>query len=558
MQFTVNMILRRYNFDKDEKMRSKNNETMKHKLIPYVLFPSLIGAFTGVVIFLFKIATTAVIRLSERIYSFVRENPVYLPLLIIAMALIGLCAALLLKYAKECRGGGIPSAVAGIRGLIPMKWVQGLLGIFASSLLTFIAGVPLGNEGPSVQMGAAVGKGNSDVFNKKKKALERYLMTGGACSGFAIATGAPLTGILFALEEAHRRFSATLFAVASVAVLSGTVTHRYLAFFFKVDTTFFDLTISQLLPMRYLWVAIIIGAVCGVCSLLFAKLYQIAKGFSKVTAKKLGFISKIVIIFALTALLGFLSESFIGTGHHLIGEILDGKIVWYIVLIAFVARAVVMIVSNIEGVSGGIFVPNLAFGAMIASLITDAIVAIGLVDGSYYTILIVVGMASFLAASSRTPVTAIAFAAEALCIASNIIPVVFGVVVSYLIAELSGKMSYTDTVIESRTEAAHQAKDPVIINSHLTVNAGAFADGMEIRDILWPPTCVVLSVDRNLSHAEHRTTSEIREGDVLHLHYQTYDPDETMRMLVDILGDQPENRRIRAHLGSDEHVVPLD
>jgi H+/Cl- antiporter ClcA len=241
MQFTVNMILRRYNFDKDEKMRSKNNETMKHKLIPYVLFPSLIGAFTGVVIFLFKIATTAVIRLSERIYSFVRENPVYLPLLIIAMALIGLCAALLLKYAKECRGGGIPSAVAGIRGLIPMKWVQGLLGIFASSLLTFIAGVPLGNEGLSVQMGSAVGKGNSDVFNKKKKALERYLMTGGACSGFAIATGAPLTGILFALEEAHRRFSATLFAVASVAVLSGTVTHRYLAFFFKVDTTFFDL-----------------------------------------------------------------------------------------------------------------------------------------------------------------------------------------------------------------------------------------------------------------------------------------------------------------------------
>jgi H+/Cl- antiporter ClcA len=121
-------------------------------------------------------------RLSERIYSFVRENPVYLPLLIIAMALIGLCAALLLKYAKECRGGGIPSAVAGIRGLIPMKWVQGLLGIFASSLLTFIAGVPLGNEGLSVQMGSAVGKGNSDVFNKKKKALERYLMAGSACS----------------------------------------------------------------------------------------------------------------------------------------------------------------------------------------------------------------------------------------------------------------------------------------------------------------------------------------------------------------------------------------
>ena len=539
-------------------MKSPKTSDIKTKLIPYILFPMIIGILTGILIFLFKIASSYVMHFSQRIYAFVRENPIYLPLLVGGVALIGVISAFVLKRAKECRGGGIPTAVASIRGLIPLKWVQGIFVLFGSALLTYFAGVPLGNEGPSVQMGAAVGEGSSRFSKKNKIAWERYLMTGGACSGFAIATGAPLSGIMFALEEAHRRFSTTLFAVASISVLSGTITQRYLSFFFKVDTTFFDLTISQVLPMKYLWAAIIIGVVCGLSSLLFTKVYRIVKVFSKTKAGKIPFMGKIVIIFAVTAILGFFSANFVGTGHDLIEDILHGKTVWYAILLAFFVRAVLMICANNEGVSGGIFVPNLAFGAMIASLVTDVLVALNLVDGQYYTILVVVGMASFLSASSRTPITAITFAAEALCVASNIIPVIFGVVVSYIIAEVSGKTCFTDAVIEARAEAAHHGKTAVIVDSHLTVQKGSFADGMEIRDILWPPTCAVLSIDKNHSHAFHHSAHEIREGDVLHLHYQTYDPNQTMEMFTAILGDQPDDSRVRTHCGSDDHLVPLD
>ena len=241
-------------------MKRKDSSTIKIKLIPYILFPMMIGIFTGVLIFLFKIGASAVMRDSERIYAFVRQDPRYLPLLILGAAVLGLLSALILTVAKECRGGGIPTAVASIRGLIPMKWVQSIFALCASALITYFVGVPLGNEGPSVQMGAAVGKGNSRLLKKNRPAWERYFMTGGACAGFAIATGAPLSGILFALEEAHRRFSTTLFSVASVAVLFGTVTYRYLAFFFHVDVRFMDLVISDVLPMRYLWAAITVGA----------------------------------------------------------------------------------------------------------------------------------------------------------------------------------------------------------------------------------------------------------------------------------------------------------
>ena len=539
-------------------MKSQEYSSIKKQLIPFALFPMVTGFFSGVVIFLFKLATSFVIRSSERVYAFVRENPIYLPLLILGAAVIGALSSYILIVAKECRGGGIPTAIASIRGIIPLKWIQGIFVLFGSALLTFFVGVPLGNEGPSVQMGTATGKGSARISRDKRLAWERYLMTGGASSGFAIATGAPLTGIIFALEEAHRRFSTTLFIVAASSVLWGTVTHRYLSYFFNVDTTFFDLTITQVLPMRYLWAAIIIGAIAGLCSLWFSRLYRTIGDFSKTKFGNLPFDLQLVITFAIVAFLGFLSANFVGTGHSLIETILHRKTIWYAVVVIFVVRAVLMIYSTSEGVTGGIFVPNLAFGAMIASLTADGLIALNLVDGEYYTILIVVGMASFFAAASRTPLCAIIFAAEALCVASNIMPVVFGVVVSYVIVEVSGKISFTDAVIETRSEAVHEGKNAVIVNTFFTVQDGAFVDGMEIRDILWPPTCTVLSIDRNLSKVHHQSDHELRQGDVVHLHYQTYDPDETFKAISALLGEQGEDERTRTHLGSADHIVPFD
>jgi H+/Cl- antiporter ClcA len=538
----------------------KNTESVgiKNRLIPYILFPMMTGILTGVLIFLFKISASSVMHFSERIYQYVRENPIYLPLLVLGVACIGAVSALILRFAKECRGGGIPTAVASIRGLLPLQWVQGVFVLFGSALLTFLAGVPLGNEGPSVQMATAVGAGNARLRRRRKAIFERYLMTGGACSGFAIATGAPLSGIMFALEEAHRRFSTALFMVASISVLTGTVTYRYLCFFFNINTTFFDISITRTLPAKFFWVAIIIGAVCGVCSILFTKLYRVVNQFSKTKAGKIPFHLKLIIIFGVTALFGFISANFVGTGHELIELILHRKTVWYAIICVLVIRALLMIVANNEGVSGGMFVPNLAFGAMLASLIADGLIALNIIDGVYYTILIVVGMASFLAASSRTPITAVTFSAEALCISTNILPVIFGVVVSYIIAELFDKTCFTETVIESRVEHAHQGKKPVIVYSYMTVQKGSFADGMETRDILWPPTCTILSIDKKLSPSIHRGMQELREGDVLHLHYQTYEPEQTMKMLISILGDQRKDKRNSAHLGSDDHLVPLD
>ena len=529
----------------------------KSKALPYLLLSAVVGITTGILIFLFKISSSYVMKLSGEIYSAVRENPIYLPLLLIGAMVIGLISAMILKYAKECRGGGIPTAIASIRGLLPLKWLQGIFVLFCSALLTFFVGVPLGNEGPSVQMGTAAGKGVSRLAGKNRRAWERYAMTAGASSGFAIATGAPLSGIVFALEEAHRRFSPAIFTVAAISVITGTLTQEHLSRFFGVDTTFFDLTIDNVLPFKNLWVAIVIGIITGIVSIFFTAIYKKVRKFDKKALAKVPFPIKITVIFVISALFGFWNSDFIGTGHHLIEEILHGEVLIPLLIAALIIRPILMIFANGEGVCGGLFVPTLTFGAIIAALITETFVALGAVDAQYFPILVAVGMASFFSASSRTPITALTFGAEALCVSHNILPLAIGVAISYFTVEFFGKSSFTDAVIESKIEHAHKGQLATVVDKHMTVMDGAFAAGMNNCDILWPPTCAVLSVDKAKSKAL-TDLSVISEGDVLHIHYQTYDDTDTTEILTNILGDQPEDEKAKRHVVERDHIIPLD
>ena len=538
-------------------MKKTKHHIINKNIIAFIAFPAIIGILSGALIFFFKRASSYLMHLSSDIYGFVRENPIFLPLLILGMAALGLISALILKYAKECRGGGIPTAIASIRGLIPLKWVQGIFALFTSSLITYLAGVPLGNEGPSVQMGAAIGKGSSELLGNKKRAYERYLMTSGACSGFAIATGAPLSGIMFALEELHRKTSVSLIIVATISILTGTVTEELLCLLFNVNSSFLDFSIQARLPIKDIWAAILIGFVCGLFALLFIFLYKEIGAFNKKAFKRIPFTAKIIIIFVAVAVIGFIVDGFIGSGHALIESILHDHAVWYIILACLILRGIIMVIANNEGVSGGLFVPTLAFGAMIAYLLTKCFISLGLIGEEYFAILIIVGMTSFLSASMRAPVTATTFCVEALCGFGNIIPVIAGAITAYLVAELSGKCSFTDTVIESRAESVHKDRLPVIIDTHVTVKAGSFAQGHEIRELLLPPTLTVLSIDSTRSDAP-RHTGALHEGDVLHIHYQTYRARDTIQILSHIFGEQENDEHTKIHFGSEEHIVPLE
>ena len=516
---------------------NKNRLTyLTNILFPCVVFSALAGTLTAALIFLFKIASSELISLSERIYDAVRADLRLLPLLLVGAALVGLAAAFLLIKAPDSRGGGIPTAIAALRGYVPFEKMISIVTVFISSMLTYLAGVPLGTEGPSVQIGTLTGWITSKTFGKKHPAWDRYIMTGGACAGFSAATGAPLTGIFFAFEEAHRRFSPMIFMIASMTVAVCTAVSEILCSFFNVSSSLFHFEVSAVLPIKYLWLPIAVGFVCGICALIFTKAYRFMRINILPHLSKIPFVLRIMIVFILTAVIGVCSKSFVGTGHSLIDELIEGQGAWYLLIIYLCVRAVMMIVSNTQGVTGGLFVPNLAFGAIIGAICGKIAVSSGILPREYYIMVVIIGMVSFLGASSRTPITALTFAVEALSGMSNILPITVGVTFAFVVIESMGIPSFTDTVIEGKTEEYNHGRKVQTIDAYLTVGEDAFVIGKEIRDILWPPACVIVSVNNAISRA--RIGSGMAEGDVLHVHCQTSHPEITANSLEALVGKQ--------------------
>ena len=538
-------------------MKLKHATYVKNILFPCLGLSLITGSFTGALIFLFKLACNAVISLSDRIYDAVRANPIYLPLLLLGALVIGLLASLILKLEPSGRGGGIPTAIAILRGLITFRWLRNLLAVFSSAMLTYLCAIPLGTEGPSVQMGTAVGSGTVRLLAKNNRAWDRYIMTGGACTGFASATGAPLTGIFFAFEEAHRRFSPMIFMASATAVFSGYAVSTLLCKLANIHSKLFELQINTALPLKYIWTAVLVGVVAGVMGIVFSKLFRFIDAHIDRISEHVSIFVRIPVVFVATALIGFASKNLIGSGHALIESILEGHGVWYLLLLYLAVRTVLIIVANNTGVTGGLFIPSLAVGALVGALTAKVLIALELLPETHFVLIVAVGMASFLSSSSRTPITAIAFSIEALGCIFNLLPVIAGVTTAYLVIETARITSFTEVVVENKEDEENKGKIATVIDEHMTVAEGAFIVEKEIIDILWPPTCTVLSVTKNPLNGDLTETC-IRPGDVLHLHYRTCNAAETRACLEAIVGHQ-ENRidpDARIHVADENHQVP--
>ena len=512
---------------------------LENILLPCVLFSTLTGIFTGALVFSFNVVSTYVIHQSSELYHWVRENPAYTPLLIAGVLLLGLFSGWMLKLVPSARGGSLPVAVAHLRGHIAFRWIPNIVFVYLSSMITYLVGVPLGNEAPCVQMGAAAGKGTVSLFAKKHRAWDRYVMTGGACAGFAVTTGAPLSGIFFALEEAHRRFTPTIILVATMSTASAVLTSKFLCDLFNVELTIITIALEHTLRPRDIGVVILVALVCGLFAALFSKTYEHIRRFIQFIRQRIHFIMRLETVFLIVAVCGLVSGYFINDGHLLLHEMVHHEHLWYFLLLYLVVRSILVIFSNSVGATGGLFVPTLVFGAMIGSICAQILISLGLLPPEYATILIVIGMAAYKGSSMRTPITAIVFAVEVLSGLNNLAFIVLAVAISYLTVELLGAEPVMEFVYEDRLEQEHEGKERQVYNVSLTIQPNAFVIGKITRDILWPPECVVLAVHHHeTGHRSHGGHSGMHVGDVLDFHFTSYDLDRTMGMLYDLVGQQ--------------------
>lgn len=519
-------------------MHTRLYSNIKNLLLPCLGFSVAAGFLSAILITAFKLAAETVIHLSSTLYGVVRANPVWLPLLVICAAAIGFAASFVLSLSHSCRGGGIPTAVAAIRGIVSFKWVASIFVLPFSALLTFFCGLPLGTEGPCVQMGTAVGDGVVKCFGgKKNKGWRRYIMTGGASAGFSIATSSPITAIIFSIEELHKHFSPMLLTVASVSVMSAQATTQILAFFGIGTVKLFHIPAINALAPKFLFAPLLVGLICGICSIFFTRFYYLVDKLMHACLKKLSVKVVFPILFAFIAIVGFFLADTPGTGHSLVDKLLDTHTVWYLLILIFLVRMVFMMVSNTSGVTGGVFLPTLAFGAILGALCGEAMLALGLIDSEYYILMVVLGISAFLGATSRIPVTACVFAIEALSGFNNVLSVIIATTVALLVVELSGIEDFTDAIIEAKVRSISKGKEPSVVEASLTVKENAFVVGKELHDVLWPNSCVVISFER--AHESH-TKPVIAAGDIITVHYKTYDPAATAEELKILVGEQSD------------------
>jgi hypothetical protein len=97
-----------------------------------------------------------------------------------------------------------------------------------------------------------------------------------------------------------------------------------------------------------------------------------------------------------------------------------------------------------------------------------------------------------------------------------------------------------EIVYEARLEQEHEGKERKVYDMSMTVQPGAFVIGKETRDVLWPPECTVLAVHHTAGHRSHGELAGMHAGDVLDLHFASYDLERTMYMLTDLIGTQPQ------------------
>ncbi len=518
-------------------------------IFPAVIFGSVTGILTAVVITLYKLCAKHVIAASEAGYHFLRENLLWVIPVLAVLVGVAFLFTWIYRRAPHLMGGGIPTSIGMLRGILPCRWISNLVGLFFMSLTSFLIGVPLGNEGPSVQMGAAVGQGSVRTMAKKHRAWNRYSMTGGACAGFSIATGAPISGVLFAIEEAHQRISPMILIVAATSVLAGGITTDILAPLFSVSTSLFPKLDLITLHAKDIWIPLAVGIMMGLFAVLFLRYYTVVSALWKKKLKSVPLAWKIFIVFALTVLFGLVSYSFISTGHELILHLFEERQTLLMLLLILVVRSTLTLFANTNGITGGIFLPLLTLGAVAASVMGQIFSHLFGLGEPYYVLIMVLGITGCIAGMMKMPLTAIVFAVEALSCYDNILYVIIVAVTAFIITEIFGAHSINDTVLEDRAHAQNEGKEFRVIDTFVTVQPGAFAVGKQIRDIFWPRNLFVLSVQHGKKHGaevDEHGGKEIREGDILHVRYSTYEEEKTAEELMDIVGEQVFARSVDA------------
>ncbi len=379
-----------------------------------------VGIFTGVVVTAIRILLDAADILRPQWFQHFSAGKFF----VTACAIIFVAGFLAraIKFDGQVAGSGVPQIKGMLQGISAMTEPLRLIVLkFTATVLGIGAGMSLGRAGVSVQFGACAGNFFGKVFYRQHGEIERgILLTAGAGAGLAAIFNAPLAGIIFCVEELHRKFSPEVLVATLAASVSASAVVNLV---FGVQPIFAKISAIPAVVPEILNVVhfVALGIFLGMVGVVFTR----AMIFSLDVYDRLKIFGtrRFLIPLALTIPLGVTVPEVLGCGNVLVDEILSEEFVLRATLIFFAGKFLFTLVSFGTGAPGGVFLPLLTLGALGGSIYADAGVALGFFGSEWSTLLIIFGMAAMFAAVVKAPVTG-----------------------SILIMELTGQFSYLLTL----------------------------------------------------------------------------------------------------------------
>jgi chloride channel protein, CIC family len=376
-----------------------------------------------------------------------RLVPAYLALPAIG-ALSGMLAGWLAGYVVPGASGSGMSEVKAVLARVPMPLTLRLAVVkWLSATLILGAGFPLGREGPTVQIGAALANQLSHWFPTSPE-HRRQLIAAGAGAGVAAAFNAPIAGVLFVVEELLQDVSGiTLgtailasFVASAVARIGGSQSWN-LNFEAHLTNTIHNSFSVPEIPFFLL-----LGILAGGLGVAFNRGILLSLGFYRrffhvALPWRIG-LAGLVTGIAL-AILPIVFRDNAGIRHLL----LSGEANWQLVAIVFVVKFGSILFVSGSGAPGGLLIPSMTMGSALGYLVgTLGHHFLSAASPTTYTY---VGMAAFFCAVSRVPITAVILVFEMTSDFNLVLPLMIGVVTAYLVAEMLETGSLYDRLLEA-------------------------------------------------------------------------------------------------------------
>ena len=520
--------------------RIKNKGTFYRSFIELIVVGSLTGIFAGAVVTVFNILMHEGEYISRNFYAFVRSNPAFIPLLILLLAMGAFAIGVLVNISSVIRGCGIPQAEGGARGIVPFKWYRDMTAMFAASLVSIFLGLSIGAEGPSALIGATAGDGVATGLQRDAM-IRKYQITGGACTGLAVASNAPLTGIAFAFEETHKRFTPEVFTCAFSSVIFGMLTRSmiYQILGMQIQSSFHSYIFNEM-PIRYYGFVILAGVLCGAIGVFFYKTcFAMRRLMRKLSLKDERYTHAVRVAIAvfLGGLVSLIAAGVMGGGHELIeslgthGGLTEpttehafGLSLVLTLLIVLVLKFFITSVNVGASLPCGIFIPIIAIGACIGGLLNSLWLKITPEMSAYCDLMVMICMAAFFTTVVNAPITSIIMICEFTGSFAPLLPVIIAVSLGYIIGEMSRTDGIYEDLLEEYEHEAGIHERAVREVFTFTVEPRSIAHRREIRDVLWPAGARVKEIRRGEELILPEGDTVLHSGDILMIVCKTDDP----------------------------------